>query len=300
MKSGRLFWGVFFVALGLLIVGEKTSILTPQWGVALGLWPVVLLFWGIALLVGGKALRLIAAGVAGLVLAYLVVALFNFSLFDGDWSRGPEPETVILTEPADTSVHKASFTLDSGAGVFSIEDTTADLLTVQTFTNLGAYALDRSESVSGRAFTASLEGTRKKRGWRLGRFTNRVTTHLNTAPVWDLEMNIGASKLNCDLTPFAIERLDVNAGASSMRITLGSRSPETTVHISAGASSIKVYVPESAACELRAETALSSKHFQGFIKTGDKTYRTENFGTAAHTVSLDIEAGVSSITVERY
>ena len=299
MKSGRLFWGVFFVALGLLIVGEKTSILTPQWGVALGLWPIVLLFWGIALLVGGKALRLIAAGVAGLVLAYLVVALFNFSLFDGDWSRGPEPETVILTEPADTSVHRASFTLDSGAGVFSIEDTTADLLTVQTFTNLGTYALERSENLSGRAFTASFEGKRKK-GWRLGRFTNRVTTRLNPAPVWDLELNIGASKLNCDLSSFAVERLEVNAGASSMRITLGSRSPETTARISAGASSIKIYVPESAACELHAETALSSKHFQGFTKTGEGTYRTENFGAAASTISLDIEAGVSSITVERY
>jgi len=299
MKSGRLFWGVFFVALGLLIVGEKTSILTPQWGVALGLWPVVLLFWGIALLVGGKALRLIAAGVAGLVLAYLVVALFNFSLFDGDWSRGPEPETVILTEPADTSVHRASFTLDSGAGVFSIEDTTADLLTVQTFTNLGTYALERSENLSGRAFTASFEGKRKK-GWRLGRFTNRVTTRLNPAPVWDLELNIGASKLNCDLSSFAVERLEVNAGASSMRITLGSRSPETTARISAGASSIKIYVPESAACELHAETALSSKHFQGFTKMGEGTYRTENFGAAASTISLDIEAGVSSITVERY
>ena len=298
MKSGRLFWGVFFVALGLLVIGEKTSVLTPQWGVALGLWPVVLLFWGIALLVGGKALRLIAAGVAGLVLAYLVVAIFNFSLFDGDWSRGPEPETVILAEPADTSVHRASFTLDSGAGVFSIEDTTADLLTVQTFTNLGTYALDRSENLSGRAFTASLEG--KKKGWRLGRFTNHVTTRLNAAPVWDLELNIGASKLNCDLTPFAVERLEVNAGASSMRITLGSRSPETTAHISAGASSIKIYIPESAACELHAETALSSKHFQGFTKTGEGTYRTENFGAAASTISLDIEAGVSSITVERY
>lgn len=299
MRSGRLFWGVFFVTLGLLFLADRTGIMSPHWGVALGLWPLVLLFWGIALLVGGKAIRLIAAGLAGIVLAYLVVTLFSFSAFEGGWMHGgPEPQYVILAEPPDTSVHKASFALESGAGVFSIEDTTTDLVNVNTFTNFGSYTLDRTEGASGPVFTASLEG--KKKGWRLGKFTNRVATRLHTGPSWDLELNIGAAKLMCDLTPFAVERLDVNAGASSMRITLGSRAKETTAHISAGASSIKIYVPESAACEVRVETALSSKHFPGFSKMGDGVYQTENFGTATNTISLDIEAGVSSITVERY
>lgn len=298
MKSGRLFWGVFFVALGLLAFAERADWLTVHWGVALGLWPLVLLFWGIALLVGGKAIRLVAAGLAGLVLAYLAVAFFNFSLFDGDWQHSPITETQMIVEPPDTSVHRASFNLDSGAGIFTIADTTTDLLAVNTETNLGTYGLDQSTSGNIRDFTVSLEG--KKKGWRLGGYTNRVNAHLHPGPVWDLEMNIGAAKLTCDLTPFAVERLEVNAGASSIRITLGNRSPETTAHISAGASSIRIYIPEAAACELHVETALSAKHFPGFAKAGDGTYRTENFGSAASTISLDIDAGVSSITVERY
>jgi hypothetical protein len=198
MRSGRLFWGVFLVTLGLFIFAEKADILPVRWGVALGLWPLVLLFWGIALLVGGKVIRYVAAGLAGLVLAYLVVALFNFTMFDGDWSHGPMAETQILVEPPDTSVHKASFTLDSGAGNFTIADTTSELLSVHAETNLGTYTLDQSESAGQRSFTVSLEG--KKKGWSFGKYTNRVNAHLHAGPVWDLEMNIGAAKLNCDLT----------------------------------------------------------------------------------------------------
>jgi hypothetical protein len=298
MKSGRLFWGVFLVAIGLLALAERAGILTTQWGVALGLWPLVLLFWGIALLVGGKVIRQIAAGVAGLVLAYLAVAFFNFSLFDSDWPHPAITETQLIVEPPDTSVHRASFNLDSGAGIFTIADTTADLLAVSAETNLGIYELDQSASGNSRDFTVSLEGKRK--GWKLGRYTNRVNARLHPDPVWDLEMNIGAAKLSCDLTPFVVEHLEVNAGASSIRITLGNRSPETSAHISAGASSIRIYIPEAAACELHVETALSSKHFPGFTKSGEGTYRTENFGSAASTISLNIDAGVSSITVERY
>ncbi len=298
MKSGRLFWGVFFVALGLLVFAEKVDILSAQWGVALGLWPLVLLFWGITLLVGGKVIRSVAAGITGFVLAFLFVALFNLSSCGPDWSRDQVPETQILTESADSSVRRASFILESGAGAFTLADTSRDLLSIQATTNIGKYSLDRFESADGRSFTVSLEG--KKKGWRLGNYANRVTAKLHTAPVWDLELNIGAAKLACDLTPFIVERLEVNAGASSMKITLGDRSPQTTAHISAGASSIRILVPESASCEIHVETALSSKHFAGFTKTGDRTYRTENFGTTRSTISLDIEAGVSSVTVERY
>ncbi|MCC6396484.1 MAG: hypothetical protein IT282_05655 [Bacteroidetes bacterium] len=298
MRSGRLFWGVFFVALGLLVFAEKAGILSAQWGVALGLWPLVLVLWGIALLVGGKVIRLVAAGVAGLVLAYLLFTLFSFATCDADWPRSRAVETHVLVEPADTSVHHASFTLDSGAGTFTIADTSTDLLAANVESNIGMYTLDRFASEGSRSLTMSLEG--KHKGWRMGRFVNRVAARLHPAPVWDLEMNIGAAKLTCDLAPFVVERLDINAGASKMQITLGDRAPQTTVRISAGASSIRINVPESAACEVQMETALSSKDLSGFTKMGEGTYRTENFGTAKSTITLDIEAGVSSIHVDRY
>jgi hypothetical protein len=298
MRSGRIFWGVALVSLGLLVLAHKAGIMTPKWSIALGLWPLVLVLWGVGLLVGGKVVRFVTAGVAGIVLAYFLAALFTMSFWDDEEEGEMAKASQSFVVSPDTAVKRAKFVLDSGAGAFTIADTSMNILQAEVESNIGMYAFDEGGQKDDRTYTMSLEGKRK--GIRMGRTTNQVTAHLNSAPIWDLEMNIGAAKLTCDLTPFKVEHLEINGGASSMKITLGDRSPTTNVHVSAGASSITVYVPESAACEVQLETALSSKHFPGFTKSGEGMYRTENFSNAKSTISVNIEAGVSSIRVERY
>ncbi len=298
MRPGRIFWGVALVSLGLLVLAHKAGVMTPKWGIALGLWPLVLVLWGVGLLVGGKVVRMIAAGVAGLVLAYFLAALVTTSFWDEEDGEALANASQSFVVSPDTTVKHARFVLDSGAGAFTIADTSMNVFFAEVESNIGMYAFDEAGQGGDRTYTMSLEGRRK--GFRLGHHTNQVTARLNPAPVWDLEMNIGAAKLTCDLTPFKVEHLEINGGASSMKITLGDRSATTNVRVSAGASSIVLYVPESAACEVELETALSSKHFPGFTKSGEGIYRTENFSTAKSTISVNIEAGVSSIKVERY
>jgi hypothetical protein len=298
MRPGRIFWGVALVSLGLLVLAHKGGIMTPKWSIALGLWPLVLVLWGVGLLVGGKVIRYVAAGVAGLVMAYFLAALFTMSFWeDEDEGALANASQSFIVSP-DTVVKHAKFVLDSGAGAFTIADTSVNILHAEVESNIGMYMFDESGQKDDRTYTMSLQGKRK--GFHMGRNTNQVTAHLNPGPVWDLEMNIGAAKLTCDLTPFKVEHLEINGGASSMRITLGDRSPMTNVRVSAGASSITFYVPEAAACEVQLKTALSSKHFPGFTNAGEGIYRTENFTNAKSTISVNIEAGVSSIKVERY
>jgi hypothetical protein len=298
MRPGRIFWGVALVSLGLLVLAHKAGIMTPNWGIALGLWPLVLVLWGIGLLVGGKAIRLVTAGVAGMVLAYFFAALVTMSFWEDEGEGDLANASQSFVVSPDSAVKRAKFILDSGAGAFTIADTSTNLLSAEVESNIGMYALDESGGKGDRTYTMSLEGKRK--GFRFGRNTNQVTAHLSPEPVWDLEMNIGAAKLTCDLTPFRVEHIEINGGASSIRLTLGDRSPMTNVNVSAGASSITLHVPESAACEVQLETALSSKHFPGFTRSGEGVYRTENFNDARSTISVRIEAGVSSIKVERY
>lgn len=297
MKTGRLFWGVFFVGLGLLVLGEKLCLICVQWGIAWKLWPVVLLLWGAALLIGGKLARRIAAGAAALALAYFLVALFSFSWFDDDWHNGPITESRQIVEPFDTSLHHATFSLQSGAGIFSIGDTTADLLAIQTESSLGGYVLSSSGEGEGKRYTLSMEGKSK---WRFGQTRNRVDVRLNPGPEWDVDLDVGAAKLRCDFSDLSVAKVNVNAGASSMQLRLGNRCPETEVVVNAGVSSIRLSVPESSGCEIRVDTKLTSKNFHGFTKYGKSTYRTDNFETAAQKILVDVDAGVSSITVDRY
>jgi hypothetical protein len=69
--------------------------------------------------------------------------------------------------------------------------------------------------------------------------------------------------------------------------------------VNAGASSIRIEVPESAGCRVRVEAPLSGKRLPGFEKVGKGEYETENFSSAEKKISLLLHAGVSSIRVTR-
>jgi hypothetical protein len=298
MKTSRLFWGLFLLTIGVLVLLEKTGVFVAQWTVAWKFWPVALIFWGIALLIGGNIIRLVAAAVAALVLGFVLVSLFNMTWFDGEWNNAPITETQEMNESFDPSIKQATFTMESGAGSFSIGDTTAQLVNIKTESSFGTYRLERDQDAQGVRVSLELDGNHA--AWPPGRIRNQVQVALNTAPVWDVRLDVGATKLNCDLQAFRVNRLQVNAGAASIHLTLGDRQPETSVEIDAGASSIVLRVPTSAGCEVHLDAPMSSKKLPGFTMEGEGRYVTDNFESATQKVHVGVDAGVSSVKVERY
>jgi hypothetical protein len=85
-----------------------------------------------------------------------------------------------------------------------------------------------------------------------------------------------------------------------MKVRLGDKSEETRVKVKTGASSTTIEVPESVGCEVQLETALSGKRIRGFDKISGSRYQTSNFESATKKIYIDVSAGVSQITVERY
>ena len=298
MKTSRLFWGLFLLTIGVLVLLEKTGVFVAQWNVAWKFWPVALIFWGIALLIGGNVIRLVAAAVAALVLGFVLVSLFNMTWFDGEWNNAPITETQEMNESFDPSIKQATFTMESGAGSFSIGDTTAQLVNVKTESSFGTYRLERDQDAEGVRVSLELDGNHA--AWPPGRIRNQVEVSLNPVPVWDVRLDVGATKLNCDLQAFRVNRLQVNAGAASIHLTLGDLQPETSVEIDAGASSIVLRVPASAGCEVHLDAPMSSKKLPGFTREGDGRYVTDNFESATQKVHVGVDAGVSSVNVERY
>jgi hypothetical protein len=193
---------------------------------------------------------------------------------------------------------KASLVFEGGAGTIRIRDTTSALLEARTETSFGEYVIEQDSIDDRQEIRLSLHSAKK--GFHLGRMTNEVDLRLNPDQVWDLNFDMGASKLDLDLEYLAVESLRLDCGASKSKIRLGARLPETNVQIDAGASSIRLEVPESAGAEIRVDAPLSSKGFPGFTKVRDGLYRTDNYDSATRRVSVGIDAGVSSIRVVRY
>jgi hypothetical protein len=299
MKLSSLFWGVLFVLIGGLFLLNNLGVLNVDWTTVWRLWPMILVFWGLSILVGKQRPPWYAVVLMIGLMIFMVVAFATTEWIHGDFDvAAGDSNTQMFEEPMSPGTEHATFRLQSGAGKFIIRDTTTQLVKAQTEVSFGKYDMSREQSDNSTEVTLDFRG--RSRNWNFGHGRNRAEVQLNTAPIWNVYVDVGAASANFDLTPYKVEELRLNAGASSLRVRLGDRSEETRVRIKTGASSTTVEVPESVGCEVRLQTALSGKRIRGFEKVSSNRYQTTNFEDAAKKISIDVEAGVSQITVERY
>jgi len=303
MRPSRLFWGLFFVLFGALFLLERVFDFDPAFGTVWKFWPLVFVIIGLAVILKGRRAKLILAGVAALATAFFLHGLFSLAWIDAihaeeDQLDGAEVQE--FSEPLSPTIERASLSLDAAAGEFTIDTINDQLLNARVKTNIGRFLLDREGDSASMHFRFKPEGHVHIKRWKPFRAMNVANIRLNPRPVWSLDLNFGAAEVDFDLSPFIVDRVRIETGASSVRMKLGMPATETHCAVEAGASSVTLHVPEEAGCELRFKGGFSSKHLDDFTKLRDHVYRTENYERAAKKIIIDAEAGVSSFTVRRY
>jgi hypothetical protein len=294
-----MFWAVLFITVGLLGLLQNLSFMAWSLGGLWKLWPLVLILIGVSVIFRDKQFRWIFSGSAG-----LLVGLIGFSMFqrgcdeiDTKWDSEGKLVKQTLSEGIDTSIARASFSFEGGAGSFIISDTTSSLISAETESTLGSYELTREDSVGMSYLTLAMNGGNVH--WH-GNGKNTVHIRLNPNPEWEMQFDVGAAKANFDLSPFKVRKVEFNGGASAVEIKLGDRSDLTDVDIETGVSSIKVLVPSTVDCEVRTDASLSSKEFDGLSKIGPGVWRSQEYGSKTGKVTINVDAGVSSIHIARY
>jgi hypothetical protein len=190
----------------------------------------------------------------------------------------------------------ANLNFDAAAGNFRIDQSTEELFEFEREGNLGRYTYSIKELGDKREIIIGLEEGHVIKG----DLKNQVTMKLNPNPLWDLKVDVGAANIDLDLSAFKVGKLDINGGASSINIRLGNLYDDCKLKINSGASSILIRIPEEFACEVNTSTVLSSKDLQGFNKVSGGTYVTPDFSDKTKNIVIEVEAAVSSLTVERY
>jgi len=97
-------------------------------------------------------------------------------------------------------------------------------------------------------------------------YKNSVEMSLNPKPEWGLNFDVGAASVDLDLTPYKVNKVDVNMGAAALNIKFGNLADVVRFKLDAGASDIDILIPDSVGCEIKSDAALSSKHYEGFTK----------------------------------
>jgi hypothetical protein len=92
----------------------------------------------------------------------------------------------------------------------------------------------------------------------------------------------------------------METGAADISLKMGDKLKESKVRIESGVAKVKVMVPKNVACQIKMDGALNAKDFDGFSKSGSGTWKTENFETGSNKIYLEINSGLSAVSVERY
>ena len=198
MSYRKIFWGVFLVLIGVLFILKNTGVLFFSWHTFWNLWPVILILWGISLIPVKDWIKATLSLVT-IIIAFVVVQQYgknddwnwHFRYNDKDREQTEEPITQNLTEDMDTIVKYATLDLNIGVGDFSIHDTTGKLIELDRTGSEGRYSMTSHDTDSMRVIKLSLDKAEFK-----GEVKNTVKMKLNTLPVWDLELNVGAAEVN--------------------------------------------------------------------------------------------------------
>jgi len=302
MKVSRIFAGLLIILLGVALFLSNFDVLTLNWHFIFRLWPILLVFAGISVIVSNSKLKAVLYAITAiLVLVWIFsVASGGWGKFHGIFHNDGTVHHQEFSQDLDKDVRHAVLTLNSGAGSFYLSDTTNKLFEATTESNIGNYSLDAEKDASTEKLDFNFDGNNENYHWRWGGTTNKVYVRLDPKVDWKLNVNIGASSSDFDLSKYAVSSADIKAGASSIKIRLGDKSDTTNLDLNCGVSSITIYVPQSSACQIRDNANLSSKSFYNFVALGGGLYKTANFESSKKKIFIYIEAGISSIKVERY
>lgn len=305
MKPSHIFWGLLFVGLGLLVLINNFTSILMDWSTIWKLWPLTIVLIGLSILIKHQMGKSVIAGLAAIVLALAIFASFKTAThffhndFQIDFGDDANREVVNseFTEQYDSTLRFAELNFEAGAGTFNILEQSEHLIFAKTISSHN-YELTRFDTDSSTIVDLGMGG---KTIFRFGdNYKNTVDMSLNSNPVWDMNFNVGAASMDFDLTLFKTKEVNVDMGAASINIRLGNLYPETDLSVDAGASDINIYVPKESGCKIVTDGALSSKKFKEFKKIDSDNYVTENFDEALNKIYVEIDCGVSSISVERY
>lgn len=300
MKYKNLFWGVVLILVGVLYLLKKFDVIWFNWRDIISLWPLLLVLWGISLLPIKAMMKLIASLVAVLVMILLIsfnpVHWHSGWIWIGDFKKGRSVEYKQHESWADSNQY-ARLELDAVAGTYTINGITDELIDFRHVGDSGTYYMNTT--VEDNRHHVRIGPERKRNEFTLYR-AHEVDIKLNPVLSWDIDIDAGAADIDLDLTPFIINKLNINGGATSLYIKLGERSDNINLVIETGVSSVLIKVPKEVACEVNSDSFLISKDLPGFDKVSKSTYVSPNFSSAEKNITIRFESGISSLRVIRY
>jgi hypothetical protein len=296
-------WPLILIFIGGVFLLQNTGYLPQNFWVNLWrLWPVVLVLIGVELLLAHRVHWLILLGLAAVVLVAGAVGI-NMEM------PGSTDTGVTTTRQTNLDgASKAAVTVRFGAGTLNlgpILQPAADQLASMTYQGPQQLVPEPRYTVSGGVgqleYLSSPKGGPGPVPFATGRAdaTQMDLTLSPQVPITSLTVQTGATNARLDLSGLQVGALDLSIGAATTWLRLPEAAGLTTAHISGGASTLTIEVPQGVAAQIQLRGGLSTVNVDQsrFPQVSDNLYRSPDYDTATNKVDLSIETGVTTIQI---
>ncbi|MFH1088744.1 MAG: DUF5668 domain-containing protein [Patescibacteria group bacterium] len=286
LSFGRLLFGSLFILIGLAYLANSTGLIEINlnfWQ----LWPLLIIIFGLSI-ISSKGW---VSWVVGIIVTIAVLSLAAWIIFSGTNTRSVTTEDIDITKSE--SVTQAEVTFKTGAGSLVIKGDGMGVVSGTHETN--GPSLSTSTEVEDEIQKIGLTTSGSWQG--LGNLTNELDLNFSNDLFYQLSIDSGAMGMDLDFSKVQLTNLDIDTGASSLDLVLGDKVDQADVSIEAGASSLDITVPKEVGVKVNIDAGLSSKNLDDLEKVDDNTYQSEGYDEAEKKVDIDLDIGVSSLTI---
>ncbi len=313
MKTEKIVWGLTLVFVGAVLLLDNFGIIDFYWSSVWHFWPLILILVGLNLVFGRTKNQGSGAAITTIIITCFILGFVGYMGLtrtrvnywswsdNGDKQKENHSKTTVqlFSETYTPGTKRAKLYIYGGATSYEIKDTTDLLFNADVKQSFGNYTLSKTSRDSVDVLRFKMQG--KKSDWHMDEIdANRATIQLNTRPVWDIYLEMGAGTTDFDLSAHKIAQLEIKGGAAEFKVKLGQPTDKTTVIIETGVAEVELAVPRDAACLIRVNTGLSNKNFNGFEKQADGTYTTPGYQSASRKIVIYLKGGLSDFEVNRY
>lgn len=315
MKADKIFWGIVFIFIGTVFLLENFGIIDFSWSHVWRFWPLLLIITGVNIVFKDSKSRtglIIIVAITTLALAFLAYKGLNNSPQEEkahwDWSYSDDEEneevsnkynTNTYNEDYDAKYKSATLNINGGASKFSIDSGSNKLFESQIKETINRYYLKKTDTDSTVELSFNSKNKKNNFNFKDTEFSD-IRIKLNTQPLWNINLNMGAGKVNFDLSNNKINTINLKGGAADFNIKLGSLNQKINLNAETGIAKVSIEIPKDAACEIKTSTGLSSKDFEDFDKKANGVYVSPNFDTAKNKIYINLKGGLSDFEVTRY
>ena len=298
-----LFWPVVLIGIGSAALLFNVGLL--DWSRVADLyrlWPVLLIALGLAIVFRDRVPGRLATVVGALVLIVLLVAAAGaIGAIPGALSSSSGPTvTTHFAAPA-AELARPRLELSVGAATVRVH---AGATGAELYQATISAPRDEKPDVRLDPTTGTLNVALPNRSgfdWGNDNATRTVDLTLNDQLPWALALSTGATQSTLDLSNLKLTSVNLESGASSIRLTLPRPSGTIPVNVSGGAMRLTVQRPAGTPIRVDSSGGASSvsvdgQEFGGLFHEG-QVFSSPDFSTAADRYDFTIQSGVSSTTI---